>query len=279
MKTFVDKDGNKIPYYEDQQEGDSFSEFEENQSREAYFENVLDYMREPEERVVDDNPEEPKVVSEIRKLWQNSQVEQGFTPSNKEEKKEKLDLFWKTGKLLAEFYEKVGHARRQCPQCGWYVLENKKECGSNSDIYPGCGYEFNYTRDRGYSREMALERGLGFNNPEKNAKAVEEFGEEAEIEGIHAPKTIKKFKQFYWLFPDGNYSYDMTWFATYDFASYYNARVIVLPVYWDMVEEMKNGKSFEREERRERIRDAIKEYAKNPRENFLTKQKYKKYRE
>lgn len=143
MEKLETPDG-EISVYQDHQSGDTFSEFEDNQSQEKYYETVMDYFRNPDYTIVEDNPEKPEIVEKIEQLWKESPLENwSDRPQNREERKQKLELFWKIGKAIAEFYESIGYKRKQCPQCGYYSLEKVEECGGNSQKYEGCGYEFN----------------------------------------------------------------------------------------------------------------------------------------
>ena len=282
MKKVQTRDG-EITVYEDHQSGDTFDEFEENQNREEYYETVLDYFRSPEYRKVEDNPDKPELVEKIEQAWNQSSLENWRDrPENREEREQKLELFWTIGKILAEFYEKVGHKRRQCPQCGYYSLETVEKCGGNASNYKGCGYEFDYVRDRGYSEEESLEKGLGAINPDADSTSeelVEEWGEQPLIEGMHSWMFITKFKKFYWMFPDQGYSTELSYFHQYVFASYYNARVIVLPVYWDLVEKAEQGDTMPAKEVRQVLSDAVEKYQEQPRRNFLMKEKYRQYKD
>lgn len=388
MKEIETIDGDEVTVYEDTQSGDTISQHDRNTSREEKFERILDYFREPEDRVYDEEPEEPEVVKKVRELWKDKPIGSKAGkehPETPEERRKKLKLFWETGKVMDEFYDETGHSTRQCPQCGWYTLEKVKECAKTSRIYEGCGYEFDEVRDRGYATEQALEYLLGeldenqplyafiqesgkgwivasrnqskaenrlcrqqdvdsleeldietveeatldhFEIVERNNreeveprdglellrsipvteedgkfkritqyKVKQEFPTEPVVKGLHQWKTLKKIKQFYWMFPNGPltekpeeedragyYSTEVSWFFNYDFASFFNGRAWIMPLYWEMVEEAKEAKkqndsAFTREERRQRIRDQINKFSEEPRKNFLTKQKYRKYSE
>lgn len=284
MKKIETADGEEIAVYEDHQSGDTFNEFEENQSREEYYETVMDYLRSPEHRIKEDDPDKPEVVENIEQLWEESNLESwDEQPQNREEREQKLDLFWKIGKAIAKFYESVGRKRKQCPQCGYYSLEKAEECGSNAQKYEGCGEEFDHVRNRGYNTQNKLEKGLGSINPEAESttkEMIEKWGNEPEIEGMPSWSFLTDFKKFYWIFPDGEYSPELSLSHHYALTSYYNARVIVLPVYWDLVERAKNNDDVaDVEEWRQNLSDAVEEYEEQPRRNFLMNDKYRQYRE
>jgi len=272
-----------VRVYEDQQSGDTYSQFEENYNKEEYWERVMDYFRSPEYRMLEDDPKKPELAEKIEKIWEESPLENwSERPQNREERKQKLELFWKVGEAIAEFYESIGYNRKQCPQCGYYSLEKVEECGGNSQKYEGCGYEFNYARKRGYNTQNKLEKGLGAINPEAESttqEMVEKWGKEPFIEGMPSWSFLTKFKKFYWLFPKGDYSSRLSLSHHYVLASYYNARVIVLPEYWSVVDKAENDELPGVKEFREILSDAIDEYQKDPREKFLTSSKYRKYDE
>lgn len=108
---------------------------------------------------------------------------------------------------------------------------------------------------------------------------VEKWGKEPYIEGMPSWSFLTKFKKFYWLFPEGDYSSRLSLSHNYVLASYYNARVIVLPEYWSVVDKAENNELPGVKEFREILSDGIDEYQKDPREKFLTSSKYRQYDE